>query len=161
MNTKQWMKTGMLALLIGSWSLPSPALAAVEKTETLAGNCSGGCVDTWQVECKDTKTHDIKARVINNGGGVVGFEVTTIGYIGGDTLVGQADAERSLLNFVSYSPGAFLFQPGTKKGPTNALVLVNLSWFDSGPFDYKVEFSCHDLNGGELKNPTATLLQNK
>lgn len=160
MNTKQWLKTCAMALLIGSWNLPSPVAAGVLKQENLAGNCSGGCVDTWQVECKDGKTHSILAVVNDTGAEDMSFEITTMGYTGGAALVGQADEERS----PSYSPynsnGAILFRPGTTTGSTSALVLVHVFSANSAPpFAYEVEFFCRDINGGaQLKDPTIKLL---
>src|SRR5262245_20416840 len=59
-------------------------------------NCTGGCVDTWLIECPDRATHFVAARVRNllaGSGQDDIFEVTTVGIVG--SLTGEADREVS------------------------------------------------------------------
>lgn len=160
MNAKQWMKTGMTALLIGSCGLPSLASAAEVKTDTLGSSCSGGCVDIWQVDCKDGDTHRIVARVRDTLSGDDSYAVTTIGYKGPKTLVGQADREISPIGTTDYSIGASLTRTGTTHGATSSLVGVNFV-LNSGGGGYTMEFSCRDLQGVEVGSPKVKLLQDK
>jgi hypothetical protein len=162
MNTKKWLKTSMLALLLGSLSFSALATAEVRKTGTLAGTCSGGCIDTWKVECKDGNTKHLLAVVNDNGAEDVVFEITTMGYTGGSTLVGQAQQARNVEFSPYHSNGASISRPGTTTGSINAFVLVHVHGAHSfAPFPYVVEFSCHDINYGDLKEPVVKLLQDK
>lgn len=162
MNTKKWLKASMVALLIGSWSLPAVATAEVGKAEDLGLLCSGDCVDVWQVECKDKATTFVAARVKDPIGGH-GFAVTVIGYKGSTDLIGQADREVSPLGTTQNSPSAWIKQPGKKQAATSPLMKVN---HDGGPFSifgatYNVTFGCYDFNSAEVGNPTVTLLQDQ
>jgi len=160
MNTKKWLKASMVALLLGSWSLPTVATANVVKAEDLDVSCSGGCVDVWQVDCKDKATTFVAAKVKDPTVGNDAFVVTTIGYKGPTELIGQADQEFSPFETTNYSLAAWIKRPGNTHAATSAMVKI-LSVFNALPPSYNVEFSCRDFSFAEVGNPTVTLLQDQ
>ena len=127
--------------------------------------CTGGCVDTWLVECADRATHRITARVRNLliGNGVDLFEVAAIGFTG--SLTGQVDREVSPSTAggaAAFSIPAFLTRTGNTTGSTKALVEVGHLVKDATNSAYLIEFACLDLNSDEVvKPPQVKLLQNQ
>jgi len=163
MNAKQWMTAGIVALLIGSWSFPSLATASVVKSEDLAKSCSGGCVDIWQVNCTDTKTTFVAAKVKDPSIGDDVFAVTTIGYKSPAELIGQADLQMSPAGSTQYSLSAWIKRAGLTHGASSAFVKINLESSSSGAANpaYSVEFSCKDYSFSEIGTPAVKLLQDQ
>lgn len=155
MKTTKWMKAGMLALLCGTLTVGS-ANAYTEKNGSIGGTCSGSCMDTWKVQCKNGQTHRVRSIVRDSASAFVNIIVTTLGYKGPSSLIGQADPE---VGNVGFSSGSDIQRQGSTHGATDALVLVSV---EDSPYssNYEVRFYCLDANGGQVGDPIATLLQN-
>lgn len=116
--------------------------------------CSGGCVDTWLVQCPSAKTHRIAARVGSLFGPRDVIEVVMVGFTGPATLVGQADRELSPTNGSGPSQPAVLERPGNTLGAMKALVEIAQIAEEDATHPpnggYFVDFTCEGLFGDDL-----------
>lgn len=126
------------------------------------GSCGGGCVDTWLVDCRSTKTIRIEARVrdLIDGRPNV-FAVTTMGFTGTKLpQLGQSDREFSGSESTTLSIPAFFNRPGSAGGRTKALVLISDGLAEVGN-GYFVQFVCRAGDGSESGQPSVKLLQDR
>lgn len=149
------MKAVRWTVLVGVLVVLAARSEAAEFRSSTLGSvssvCSGGCVDTWLVQCTSPKTHRIAARVGNNFPGGDLIEAIIVGFSGPAVLVGQAD--RVLAPTVTSEP-AVLERPGSTLGAMKALVEVAQIAEEDPKHPpnggYFVEFSCEDPFGDDL-----------
>ncbi len=163
MQTKKWMKTGMLALLwtTGALTFTRSGEAEIFTNGNIGAGCSQSCVDVWRVECKDNQTHQVRVRVRDNSGNDENIAVLNVGYFPAAVLnvFGQADLERSTGG--AFSPPAQVTRAGVGAGVTRTLAQISVHSGASLSSAYETGFSCRDVNNGEVGNPTVTLIQNQ
>jgi hypothetical protein len=125
-----------------------------------------GAIDTWLVECTDSRTHLVVANVKNVYGTQDAIKVIAIGFT--EPLTGQVDIENvpegDGQSFPGFSVPAWVKRVGMTQGSTKALVEVEL-WgkigYDDYAATYLLDLRCMDVNYAEVGNPTVTALEDQ
>jgi len=127
---------------------------------------SYGAVDTWLVQCTDSRTHIVAARAKNVYGTQDRIRILAIGFT--DPITGQVDQEHvpegNGQSYPEFSIQAWVMRPGITQGPTEALVQIE-HWRKITDDDhaalYLLDLRCMDVNYVEVGNPTVTALQDR
>ncbi len=157
MNTKKLIQAGLLAALGLGGMLTStlPVEASQTRGGLLGADCAFGfnCVDTWQVECKDSDTHTIKVSLKDTDSPLNTLFMTTVG-LSPASIARHIRPGSNIGGFPS-----FFDRPGASQGRMKALVLVSDKF--SHASNYAITFSCLDISDLEVNDPVVKSVQSK